>query len=395
VAAGGAGDAVLIGLGVNGEVDPGFGEGGLVVQRASLPSWTKPRAVAAEPDGAFVVTGVTDSGNFEERPFWMRFTADGRPIPASSGAPFASPPVVAEHPVAAGPRYFYALVDKEERGTFVAKFQQDGTLVRGFGAQGFAPLPHGLESTSLVVDPEGGVTAIGHQGIARMGAYRLTADGRPARGFGHRGLATVQFRGASETEADTGAMLPGGHLVLGGLADEQLAVAELGPDGRLDRDFGRDGFFTCRCGGARPSKVDVATRRGQVYLLDHWRGPRAKSASLVKLSGAGRLDRGFAGRGYRTVRIGLPVGLFVHGSRLIVASQKSSTSGPARVRQFRLDGSTAGSFSGGNRAYVAGGHGFPGLLSAALQPNGRVVFAGEPRAKREFDGAPLELLGLR
>jgi uncharacterized delta-60 repeat protein len=395
VAAGGAGDAVLVGLGANGQVDPGFGEGGQVVQRASLPSWTKQRAIAAEPDGGLVVTGVTDSGAVEEHPFWMRFTADGKPIPTSSGAPFASPPVVAEHLVAAGPRYLYALVDKEKRGTFVAKFEQDGTLVRSFGGQGFAPLPRGLESTSLVVDPAGGVTAVGHQGTARMGAYRLTAAGRPARGFGHRGLATVRFRGASETEADTGAMLPGGGLVLGGLADEHLAVAELGPDGRLDHGFSRDGFFTCGCGGTRPSGVDVVTRRGQVYLLDHWRGARAKSTSLVKLSGAGRLDRTFAGRGYRMVRIGSPVGLFVLGSRLVATGQKSSTAGPARVREFRLDGSAAGSFSGGSQAFVAGGHSFRGRLSAALQPNGRVVFAGEPRAKREFDGAPLELLGLR
>jgi uncharacterized delta-60 repeat protein len=396
VVGGGGEDAVLIGLGSNGGVDPSFGQRGTVAQRASLPSWTKPRAIAAEADGELLVTGITDSGSVEERPFWMRLTADGKLIPTSSGEPFASVPLLATHLRPVGSRYLYALVEKGKDGTYVAKFERDGALVKGFGRRGIVPLPHGFESTSLVVDPDGGVIAVGRLGFARMAAYRLTAAGRAAAGFGRRGLATVRFPGASETRADTGALLPGGDIVLAGLADERLAVAELGPDGRLHRGFGSGGFFTCSCGGARPWTVDVVGHRGHIYVLDHWKGPRiGEGNSLVKVSAAGRLDRTFAGHGYRAVRVGSPITLFARAGRLMVVGQKSLTSGPAQVREFRLDGSATRSYGGGDRALVAGGSGFTARLSAALQPGGRLVVAGEPRAKREFDGSRLELLGLR
>lgn len=36
-----------------------------------------------------------------------------------------------------------------------------------------------------------------------------------------------------------------------------------------------------------------------------------------------------------------------------------------------------------------------GKLAAALQPDGRLVLAGEKRAKGEGEGSELELLGLR
>jgi len=396
VLGGGGEDAILIGLGSTGAVDPSFGEGGIVVQGASLPSWTKPRAITAEPDGELVVTGSTDSGSTEERPFWMRFTAEGKVIPTPSGAPFASAPFVFTHLRPFGTRYLYGLVSKGKEGTYLAKLRRDGALVEGFGSRGLAPLPRGLESTSFVIGADGSVTVVGHLGYARMAAYRLTPAGQAEPRFGHRGLAAVRFPGAAETQADTGTLLPGGDLILSGLVDERLAVAELGPDGGLRRGFGRKGFFICGCGGARPWKVDVVGHRGQVYVLDYWKGPRmGRGTSLIKVSQSGKLDRSFDGCGYRPVGVGSPIALFARGGRLIVAGQRSLTAGPAEVREFDLDGSVAGSYAGGGRALVAGATGFSARLPVALQSGGRVVFAGEPRANAEFDGSPLELLGLR
>lgn len=44
---------------------------------------------------------------------------------------------------------------------------------------------------------------------------------------------------------------------------------------------------------------------------------------------------------------------------------------------------------------VAGGHQGVARLSVALQPDGRLVLAGERRTKKEIEGSRLELLGLR
>ena len=168
----------------------------------------------------------------------------------------------------------------------------------------------------------------------------MTPAGQAEARFGLHGLAAVRFPGAVETQADTGTLLPGGGVILSGSVDERLAVTELGPHAGLRRGFGRKGFFSCGCGGAGPSKVDVVSHRGQVYVLDYWRSPRAVAGtSLIDVSQAGKLDRSFDGRGYRAVGIGIPTALFARGGRLIVAGQRSSTAGPAQVREFDLDGS--------------------------------------------------------
>lgn len=395
VANGRDGAAVLIGLGANGTVDPAFGAAGSVVAPASLPAWTSPAAIAAEPDGELILTGITDSGSTERSPFWMRFTADGKLIPTASGAPFASVPAVATELRPAGSKYLYGFVEGKG-GIQLAKFDLGGALVKSFGDEGLASMPKRFDASSFVVDPDGGVTVVGtlkrHE--RRMAAYRLTATGRPAPGFGHRGLATVRFRRAAETQADSAVLRPGGDLVIAGLADERLAVADLGPNGRLRRDFGRGGVLTCSCGGTRPAKTDVASHRGHIYVLDHWKGPGAEGNSLVKVSGAGRLERSFDQRGYRAVQVGSPIKLFARGGHLVVVGQKASSAGPAQVREFTLAGKAASSFFGGGPAFAAGERYATARFPVAMQPDGRIVLAGERRPKNEVDGGRLELLGL-
>ena len=96
VVAGGGGDAILVGLAASGAVDTAFGAAGTVVQSTTLPSWTSPRAITAEPDGELVVTGLTDAGSTDRHPFWMRFTADGKlrrtpPAPRTRRSPWSAP----------------------------------------------------------------------------------------------------------------------------------------------------------------------------------------------------------------------------------------------------------------------------------------------------------------
>jgi uncharacterized delta-60 repeat protein len=393
VVAGGGGDAVLIGLAASGAVDAAFGTAGTVVQPTTLPSWTSPRAITAEPDGELVVTGLTDAGSTHRHPFWMRFTADGKLRRTPSGAPYASVPVVGTQLRPAGHGQLYSLV--YDTGPSIAKFKVGGALVDRFGRHGLVRLPHGFKASSFVVDPDGGVAVFGAvQEGRRMAVYRLTAAGRPDGDFAHHGLATVRVAGATYVRALAGVVRPGGDVVIVGAADARLAVAELGPSGRLRRGFGRGGLLTCGCGGAYPSKVDAVFHRGYVYALTHWATAASEGTDLVKVNAAGRLDRSFAGRGYRPVRVGTSIELFVRGERLVVVGQRGHFSGPAQVRAFRLDGAVDRSFRSG-ATVVAGGHQGVARVSAALQPGGRLVVAGERRAKKEIEGSRLELLGLR
>jgi uncharacterized delta-60 repeat protein len=308
VVAGGGRDAILVGLAPSGAVDAAFGAAGTVVQSATLPSWTSPRAIAAKPDGELVVTGLTDAGATDRHPFWMRFAADGRLRRTPSGAPYASIPVIGTQLRPVGHGQLYSLV--HESGPSIAKFRAGGALVDRFGRHGLAQLPRGFRASSFVVDPDGGVTVLGAvQEGRRMAAYRLTAAGRPDGDFGHRGLATVRVSGATYVRAQAGVPRPGGDIVIVGAADGRLTVAELGPDGRLRRGFGRGGLFICGCGGSYPFKMDAVLHRGYVYVLTHWATAAGEGIDLVKVNAAGRLDRSFEGRGYRPVNVGTSIDL--------------------------------------------------------------------------------------
>ena len=210
VVAGGGRDAVLVGLATSGAVDATFGTAGTVVQSATLPSWTSPRAMAAEPNGELIVTGLTDAGSIDRHPFWMRFAADGRLRRTPSGAPYVSIPVIGTQLRLVGHGRLYSLVNDD--GPSIAKFRAGGALVDRFGRHGLARLPHGFRASSFVVDSDGGATVLGAvQEGHRMAAYRLTAAGRPDADFGHRGLATVRVGGATYVRAQGGCRDRGRH----------------------------------------------------------------------------------------------------------------------------------------------------------------------------------------
>jgi uncharacterized delta-60 repeat protein len=396
VAEGGA-EAALVGLGLNGSLDPGFGTAGMVVKPAPLPALTSPRGIAAEPDGGLIVTGTTDSGSAAPRPFWMRLSADGAALPTASGEPFTSVPEVRTHLRPAGSQFVYGFVETDEGDKsrlYLAEFTLDGAPVEGFGNHGRVPMPKGFEAASYAVDPDGGVTVVGTAEPAwRMAAYRLSPTGRPDRTFGRRGLVKLRV---GESRADAVTIASGGEVVMSGAVGGRLAVAELGPDGHLRRGFGRRGIFTCACGRDRPTRTDIVAHRGHLYVLDHWKGSggSGEGSSLVKVSAGGKLERSFAGHGHRSVSIGRPTALFAHGSRLIVAGQKALSTGPVQLREFRLDGALAGSWRGGGRL-VVGERWSRSQLPIAQQGDGRIVAAGAQPPEIEAVGGLLELIGLR
>ncbi len=128
-------------------------------------------------------------------------------------------------------------------------------------------------------------------------------------------------------------------------------------------------------------------------MLDHWSTAEGGEADLVKLTPAGRLDRSFAGRGYRAFPVGDPIGLFAHKDRLAIVSQRDDFAGPAQVRAVRLGGSLIRGYRGAAPVETKGDG--KEQLAAAQQPDGRLVLVGDVHAKGETGGTRLDLLGLR
>jgi len=384
-------DGVLVGLGANGALERGFGNRGTVVQRTSLRSSAKPQSIAAEPDGELILTGVTDTGSVSRHPFWMRFGADGRLRRTAKGALFAAPSALLAlqlRPVGRGDLY------GRVKGPAIARFTRAGRLVDGFGKQGLAPLPDEFHEASFIAGPDGGVTVFGAFAQKHMAVYRITAAGRPDESFGKHGLTVLPDRGARYLRAEGGALLPDGDVVLAGSAGRHLVVAEVGPDGHLQRDFGHGGMLGCRCGGARPSSAEVLFHRGAIFVLAH-SSRTGEIVNLIKVDTAGRLDRSFAGRGYRrALTYSVPIAFFARGSRLLVVGQKGFVKSSVQVRAFDLNGALDRSYRQGATVKKASNEWEAGFR-AAQEPDGRLVLVGQRTGQKEIEGTRLELLGLR
>lgn len=233
--------------------------------------------VAAQPDGKKLLLGLQDRTN-NRRLAAQRFDADWQPdktfgkngVTTADVAPgkrleptqpelervLAAPNgAVIAFGTAIGPRRPYA---------FAIRFNAAGQLDRGFGVRGrvgLGPSNSSTEVYDVAVQSDGSLVAIGSSGSERAPRWfvaRYTPDGKPDRGFGRDGRATldrvrvppsVDPRKLNQGNRD-GAITAGPDGTTVGVASltgpdggtvRSLAF-RLGSSGKLDPGFGRRGF---------------------------------------------------------------------------------------------------------------------------------------------------------
>jgi uncharacterized delta-60 repeat protein len=154
-----------------------------------------------------------------------------------------------------------------------------------------------------------GLVALPALGVAE--ARRLHPD--PGFGSG-RGWVTLRVPGKN-LFANAVTLLPGGKLVIAGqvtpnhptpTGDVQVFVAEYRADGRLDREFGRGGVLITHLPTRRgpfDATAVASDRSGRVLVAG---GYGQGAMLLMRLTAAGRLDRGFGAKraGYVTLQVG-------------------------------------------------------------------------------------------
>ncbi|HEY0278398.1 MAG TPA: hypothetical protein VGC32_09040 [Solirubrobacterales bacterium] len=382
-------DATLVRLEPDGALDPGFGAGGAISESVQVPSRVSPRALAVTSGGRLMVTGMTDSGRLRRHPFLMSFTASGKLRPTATGAPF-SPLPISGSTLFPSRGKLYALASRGTR--YVLKFDHEGRGVRGFGKGGYVEVPGERDAASFIVDPDGGITLFGVLShLGRMFAYRMAPSGKPDPGFGKGGLVLVDFGKETRSRALSAVRLPGGDLVLAGVAGNRLALARIGPHGELRRSFGHQGKLVCDCHGGRPERIKMAVDGDSIYVVDGWEPEEGHSSSaLVKVGLDGVVDRSFGIGGARRIGTGRPDAVFARGKRLVVVGQRNVLGGPGRIGVFRLDGTPDRSFARGG-VLTVGNHN-SSRISAVEESDGRLVVALERGGKLESEGSSLELI---
>ncbi len=256
----------------DGELDPGFGDGGWVA--TDLGSFPFAHAVALQPDGKIVMAGEGDchlAGCF----VLVRYNEDGsldtsfgeggvvRTMFGQFGSLALDVAIRSDGKiVAAGLRFRGADAQDDERFA-VARYLPDGQLDRSFSGDGRVSLDLGYGddiARAVAVLPRGKILVAG-QGTKNRGlteddfaVVRLRRDGTPDPTFSGDGVSLINF-GASRFDIpysldvqQDGRILVAGSSVDERDADPRVAIARLDPDGSLDGGFGNGGLLRFRAG---------------------------------------------------------------------------------------------------------------------------------------------------
>lgn len=314
----------------NGHADPGFGEGGMVALGALLPPVDELQ-FEIDPQGRVVIAGTdrATEGADRERLMLARLLPDGQLDPSFGNGGLVVtdlgfgeaelPEYMRSNPlwhetgifvrneeiaidplgriVVTGSRITrFELIKLLKTGHyqgFTARFNQNGEVDPSYGEGGVAVgfTPEDVESSALA--PDGSLYVVTRV-KGRLYAIHLDSSGKLDPGFGSGGWRKLP---------------PGWPVGLVGgddgvvvweapLESREVVIRRLRRDGRLDRRFGRDGVF--RAPRARYETVAVAPdHKGGLFAVSEW-GHRKEETTgakrgflLIHLTPRGEMDRRF------------------------------------------------------------------------------------------------------
>ncbi|HEY7631690.1 MAG TPA: hypothetical protein VH817_13355 [Thermoleophilaceae bacterium] len=281
------------------------------------------------------------------------------------------------------------LVGDSDLRVAVARLNTNGTLDSSFSGDGKMIFSWGAISraTAVVVMPSGKLLLGGFSGPegGDMQVARLNANGTLDTGFGTGGKVAIDFGGTEFGQAL--ARQANGRILIAGRSDIAGAiVARLRTNGALDPDFGTGGRVTLPSGGIARS-VMVQTDRKILVA-----GGSNDAMFVTRLNPSGSLDPGYGVNGTATIDFA-PLddqagGAVLQADGKVVIAGSVQDGGDFGVARLNPDGSLDAGFGSGGKALVDFGVAVF-AFAVALQPNGRIVVAGQRSGSDDFAVARL------
>jgi uncharacterized delta-60 repeat protein len=391
-----------------GDLDPTFGNGGLVTSSFPGLYGSIASSLAVQSDGHIVAGGTVY--NYSGRPgssfAVARYANDGS-LDSSFGTDGVAFTSFATHGylVASG-NSVAAQADgriivagtitgtgKSSSALALTRYTSDGNLDTSFGSGGevLTSFQYSTGASSVAVQPDGHIVVAGGTGNpgspGQIAVARYDSNGSLDRSFGTGGKVTTSFPDGN-AGANILALLPDGRIVVAGTAtsvsSSSFLLARYASDGRLDTSFGTDGLVTTAFPGASRAGAYSLVAQGDGSIVaagDAYDGNHDRVA-LARYDTDGSLDASFGTDGLVTTSFGgtsdsaTGVVLQLNG-RIVVACHTNAGAVPFALARYDTDGSLDGSFGSGGLVTTS----FPGFNAArasavTVQPDGRIVAAG-------------------
>jgi uncharacterized delta-60 repeat protein len=403
--------------GTAGDIDPTFGDNGVVLSSISTYG-AEAHAVVVQPDGKLVLAGWTEpppppplpplstlgppsrpEGEIGNKDFLaLRLNADGNRDSGFGSDGFVRTEIGyvpgaanGASAVALGPDGSIVLGGFALEGLYTTDFAyvrytSAGELDPTFSGDGIQTIDIGdYEGASgVVVQPsDGKIIAVGRSEVfdRTFTAMRLNVDGTLDGSFGSGGVSRLNL-GESFVDSPAAVTLtPAGTILAAGTADYDgahgdFALVRYLPDGQPDPAFGVGGVaITHDPANEQVSSLALAPDgkilvSGAVYEVG---GP---SLRIERYLADGQLDPTFGGTGIVTTTFGNPygdVGVTVQADGKIVASVPvSGAPGGFGLVRYAADGTIDPTFGGGTRVYELG-TGYAAPSAVAIQDGGSPI----------------------
>lgn len=377
-------------LDTTGSVDNSFAENGLAITTLDSNK-NLANAFALQPDGKIVAAGYVSDGTdadfalaryHSNGSLDRSFNLDGRVVTVFGGASDRANAVAIQPDgkiVAAGVSDDdFALARYNSNGSLDSTFSDDGKVTTAISTS---------QVYGVAIQADGKIVAVGSTesfGNEDFALVRYNSDGSQDTTFSGDGLQTTNI--SAYDRAHSVAIQPDGKIILAGTAapggNSDFAVVRYLTNGSLDTSFGGDGIVTTPLMAGNDLGRSVLTQPdGKIVVAGYSYNGTTYDFAVVRYLTNGSLDASFSDDGINLVSFssaddfGHSVALQFDG-KIVIGGYGGATHRFA-VTRLNTDGEVDITFATLGKAILNIGNVDDIAYGLAIQPDGRIVLAGQ------------------
>ena len=410
----GPSDIAVARFSTNGVLDSSFGGTGVVFTHLPAGSASYANAVAIQPFNLLTTQKILVAGTIENNNGTSLFalaryndtdgsldtTFGSQGVVSNSFGPYASYGQSLFAQVQGGIQhkiiitlggYEYNPYDQHEDQLALARFNADGSLNTAFGTNGTGKvvLPFTPEDAAYAMAYQSGKIVLGGVGTDPavgdvMEAARFNSDGTVDSGFGANGAVVVEAD--LDSHAQAVAMQPDGKVVVAGMADngqqDVFALVRYNADGVPDDTFGIGGRVAAAPGSDDGANAIAIQPNGAILAAGYSSNGHDDDFAVLRYTANGTPDTSFNGTGQVRIAVGASndlaraVALQPDGKIVLAGESFNGAESDFALVRCNTNGTLDTSFGGTGKVTTAFGSSNDVAEAVLVQPDGKLVAAG-------------------